>query len=90
MAQHFLRLSFFLIFILLLNLSVLAHAGVDDIDIGMMEGGMMNMGSGCGMMGGSWGGGWWGFVTLIFVSFVFSVVFWWTYRWIAGDKKSKR
>ena len=168
MFKYFLHMFLFLLFALLLNLSVLAHAG-DDADIdagkhlvdvktpcselneeqleqigdyymeqmhpgdahvqmeeamggegseqlkqmhlqmarqmycgentgmmdmgGMMKGGMMNMmgtGSGYGMMGGSsWGAGFWGLLYVALVSFVFGIIFWWTYKLIVGQKKGR-
>ncbi|MDP2907608.1 MAG: hypothetical protein Q8O03_06720 [Nanoarchaeota archaeon] len=61
-------------------------------DYGMMDGFRNMMGSGYGMMGaGSWMmGGFFGLIYFAILSFVFSVVFWWTYKWLVKEKKTKK
>ncbi|MBU0629145.1 MAG: hypothetical protein KKC75_08210 [Nanoarchaeota archaeon] len=52
-------------------------------------GGMMGYGSGYSMMGGL-GTGLFGLLWVVLAAFIFSIIFWSTYKWIAKEEKNKR
>lgn len=69
------------------KLIVLVSIAVSLVDTALADGGIM----GYGMMSGGmmdWGMGFWSLLGVALISFIFSVIFWLCYKWIAeGNKK---
>jgi len=52
-------------------------------------GSMIGYGTGYGMMGGL-GVGLFGLLWIVLAAFIFSIIFWSTYKWIAKENKNKK